>query len=95
MTDTGPFVVLINRNDRDHKRCLTGGRLLPRKPLVTTWPCLTEAMYLLHRAAGHDGQAALWRWRADGRLMLIDLTADEVARMVELMEKWLFAESCG
>jgi hypothetical protein len=59
LTDTGPLVALINRNDPNHARCLAAARLLPKEPLVTSWPCFTEAMYLLHRAAGHDGQAAL------------------------------------
>ena len=55
---------------------------------MTSWPCFTEAMYLLHRAAGHDGQAALWRWRSDGRLTLLDLTAEEADRMATLMAKY-------
>jgi predicted nucleic acid-binding protein len=86
-TDTGPLVALINRNDPNHSRCVEA-RLLPQEPLVTSWPCFTETMYLLHRAAGHEGQAALWRWRSDRRLLLLDLTADEVDRMAELMAKY-------
>ncbi len=88
LTDTGPLVALINRNDPNHVRCTAASRLLPQGPLVTSWPCFTEAMYLLQRAAGHDGQAALWRWRSGGRLILLDLTADEVDRMAELMAKY-------
>ena len=88
LTDTGPFVALINRNDPNHTQCLAAARRLPKEPLVTTWPCFTEAMYLLHRAAGHDGQAALWRWRTDGRLTLLDLMAEEVDRMAVLMAKY-------
>jgi len=88
LTDTGPFVALINRHDPNHARCLAAGRLLPTEPLVTSWPCFTEAMYLLYRAAGHDGQAALWRWRYDGRLTLLDLTTAEVDRMAGLMAKY-------
>jgi hypothetical protein len=30
-------------------------------PLLTTWPAFTEAMYLLGRAGGWDGQRALRR----------------------------------
>jgi len=67
---------------------MEAARLLPQGPLVTLWPCFTEAMYLLHRAAGHEGQAALWRWRSDGRLVFLDLTADEVDRMADLMAKY-------
>jgi uncharacterized protein len=88
LTDTGPIVALINRNDPNHGRCLAAARNLPQEPLVTSWPCFTEAMYLLHRAAGHEGQAALWRWRSDGRLTLLDLTAEEVDRMAALMAKY-------
>jgi predicted nucleic acid-binding protein len=45
-------------------------------------------MYLLHRAAGHEGQAALWRWPSTGRLGLLDLTNEEVDRMATLMAKY-------
>ena len=31
---------------------------------------------------------SLWRWRSDGRLTLLDLTAEEVDRMAELMAKY-------
>ena len=88
LIDTGPIVALINRNDPNHARCLAAARLLPQEALVTSWPCFTEAMYLLNRAAGHDGQAALWRWRSDGRLTLLDLTAEEADRMATLMAKY-------
>jgi predicted nucleic acid-binding protein len=88
LTDTGPFVALINRNDPNHARCLAAARRLPQGPLVTSWPCFTEAMYLLHRAAGHDGQAALWQWRSAGRMTLLDLTSAEVDRMAALMAKY-------
>jgi predicted nucleic acid-binding protein len=88
LTDTGPLVALINRNDPNHARCLKAAQRLPKEPLVTTWPCFTEAMYLLHRVAGHAGQAALWRWRSDGRLTLLDLIPEELDRMAVLMAKY-------
>ena len=43
-------------------------------------------MYLLFRVGGSPAQAALWRLRQDGRLLLHDLTNAEVDRMAELME---------
>lgn len=46
LTDTGPLVALVNRNDPHHAPCLTVLKRLPAAPLVTTWPCFTEAMYL-------------------------------------------------
>lgn len=46
LTDTGPLVALINRNDPHHARCKAAVREWPAMPLLTTWPCWTEAMYL-------------------------------------------------
>ena len=88
LTDTGPLVALINRNDPNHARCLDAVKTLPAGSLITTWPCFTEAMYLLYRAAGHPGQAGLWRWRSAGRLILLDLTFQETDRMAALMIKY-------
>lgn len=46
LTDTGPLVALINRNDPNHTACVEAAKRLHAGPLVTTWPCFTEAMYL-------------------------------------------------
>lgn len=88
LTDTGPLVALINRNDPNHGRCVTAARGLAPGPLVTSWPCFTESMYLLYRAAGYAGQGELWRWRSDGRLILLDITVEQADRMAELMAKY-------
>lgn len=61
---------------------------MPNEPLLTTWPCVAEAMYLLGRRAGYVGQAALWGLRASGRLMIHDSPDDEIDRMAELMDRY-------
>ena len=88
LTDTGPLVALVNKNDPNHRRCLDATKRLPAGPLVTTWPCFTEAMYLLFQAGGYPAQAELWRWRTAGRLVLHDLAGNEVDRMATLMDKY-------
>jgi len=88
LTDAGPLVALVNRNDPNHQRCLTASARLPNGPLLTTWPCYTEAIYLCYRAGGYPAQAALWSLRATGRLALRDLSAAEGDRMAVLMEKY-------
>lgn len=88
LTDTGPLIALINRNDRNHAACLAATKLLPAGPLLTTWPCFTEAMYLLFQAGGHAAQAELWRWRSAGRLALHDLGETEMDRMAALMQTY-------
>lgn len=94
LTDTGPLVALVNKNDPNPTRCVAATKRLSAGPLVTTWPCFTEAMYLLFQAGGYPAQAELWRWRTAGRLVLHDLTGGEVDRMAVLVEprRWIMAE---
>lgn len=88
LTDTGPLVALINRNDPNHAACLAVTKRLPAGPLVTTWSCFTEAMYLLFRGGGYPAQEELWQWRTAGRLVLHELAPPEIGRMAELMSKY-------
>jgi uncharacterized protein len=88
LIDTGPLVALVNRKDPSHTRCLRILKRLPPGPLVTTWPCLTEAMHLLHRAGGFRAQAVLWELRAARRLSLHDLSEAQTDRLSELMAQY-------
>ena len=88
LTDTGPLVALINRNDPHHAFCVAATKQLPARPLVTTWPCFTEAMYLLFRTGGYVAQETLWQWRTATRLFIHASTESEMKRMAELMDKY-------
>ncbi len=88
LTDTGPLVALFARQDAHHFECVVAGKLLPSGPLLTTWPCLTEAMYLLHRADGTRGQQALWESVSKEMVALLDLSSSELFHMQELMERY-------
>ena len=88
LTDTGPLVAPINTADQHHARCAAALAALPAEPLLTTWPCFTEAMHLLWRDGGYLYQAALWDIYRDGRLVLHELTAAEILRMTQLMEQY-------
>lgn len=87
LTDTGPLVALNNKNDTAHQRCTL---ILPslRAPMLTTWPCFTEAMYLLHREIGYSAQEELWQWRLTGKLRIYELTTEQADRMQILMDKY-------
>jgi predicted nucleic acid-binding protein len=88
LTDTGPIVAIIDKGDDKHAECLAVMRSLPSTPILTTWSCFTEAMYLLESVGGYGYQDSLWQWRRDGRLILLDVTEDEASRMDALMAKY-------
>jgi uncharacterized protein len=86
--DTGPLVALIDRDDLHHKRCVEALKILPPRPLIVTWPCLTEAMYLLRRAGSVVAQEELWSYLADGLVVLHAAQVREWERMRELMRQY-------
>ncbi len=88
LCDTGPLVALIDRDDLHHQRCVDTLAALPPIPLITTWPCLTEAMHLLDRAGGQPTQDELWGFLADGLLRLYLPAADEWQRLRQFMNEY-------
>jgi len=88
LTDTGALIALLDKDDTNHVVCVSATKHLPAVPLLTTWPCFTEAMYLLGEVGGYRYQAELWKIQTMQRLVLHDLTIAEIKRMAELMEKY-------
>jgi hypothetical protein len=88
LVDTGPLVALIDEDDPAHTAVTEALTHLPRLSLLTTWPCLTEAMYLLGTVGGHLPQETLWSYLLDGPLRLHDLSAAERQRMRQLMAQY-------
>jgi predicted nucleic acid-binding protein len=91
LCDTGPLVALIDRDDQYHARCVEALKVLPPRPLIVTWPCLTEAMYLLWRAGSAPAQDQLWGYLTDALVVLHTPEAREWERMRELMRQYLDA----
>ena len=89
LTDTGPLVALINRDDQHHVACAAALEANAAAfPLLTTWPCLTEAMHLLEREGGYRYQAALWSMYFRGEVAIHQLTPAETDRIASLMEQY-------
>jgi len=87
LTDAGPLIAIIDADEPDHSACM-GVLDEVELPLVTTWPAFTEAMDLLARAGGIEGQRALWKLLQSGRLVVVDLSPATVDRTAQLMEQY-------
>lgn len=86
--DTGPLVALADKGQgKIHQKCVEVIQQVS-DVLVTTWPCVTEAMYLLNGLRGWQGQKALWRYLESEELTLHLPTAEEWKRVRELMEQY-------
>jgi predicted nucleic acid-binding protein len=88
LTDTGPLVALLDSSDSNHVRCVAAGRNVAAGPMEMTWPCFTEAMYLLGSVGGYRYQEKALGLRSTGRLTLLDLTPAHIDRVAELMRKY-------
>lgn len=88
LCDTGPLVAVFDRGDQYHVACTRQLAALPPKSLMTTWPCLTEAMYFLGRAGGIREQDRLWEFIARGSLKLFPPTLKDEYRCRDLMRKY-------
>ena len=85
LVDAGPLVALLHRDDQQHQKCVDALTQL-RDPLVTVWPAITEAMYLLNFS--WQAQDALWELVLEETVQLLPLEADDHQRMRELMRKY-------
>lgn len=88
LCDAGPLIALLDQKQADaHARCKAALASLPA-PLITTWPCLVEAMHLLGSRGGWPIQKLLWSMRTAGNLRLYTLTDENTDRMEALMEQY-------
>lgn len=88
LVDAGPLIALLDKNDRHHAACAAVAQALANEPLLTTWLCFIEAIYLLGNEGGFPYQERLWKLRRNGALVLMELTSAEGDRMDALMAKY-------
>jgi len=59
-----------------------------QKPLITTWSCLTEAMYLAHRQGGWSMQKQLWQMLTNELLTIYEIDPGDYEHLSALMEQY-------
>jgi predicted nucleic acid-binding protein len=85
LVDAGPLVALIDRSDPHHQACTAALQSIT-DPLLSVWPVVTEAMYLL--AFSWRAQEALWDLVSSQDLTLAALDYADAPRLRDLMHKY-------
>ena len=89
LTDTGPLFALADPQGQPAENARCQALLLALSvPLVTTWPCLGEAMYLCGRKGGWFMQRYIVRLLREGTLRVHATTQAELNRSLDLMEQY-------
>ena len=85
LVDSGPLVAIFRQKDQHHRACVeTLAHIVP--PLLTSWPVLTEAAYLLR-----DSTAATEKLMAGpvmGLFRILPLEAEDLPAMSGLLRKY-------
>lgn len=85
VVDTGPLVAALRASDEHHAACAQALREI-EKPLLTCWPVITEAAWLLRNEPG--GVHALFEILSGEALKLVELEQAAVAWVGEFMQRY-------
>lgn len=86
LTDTGPLFAMVDpQNQPEQFRRCTSLMLTLVLPLVTTWPCLSEAMHLAGRTGRWQMQELISDLILVGTLRLHTHSNAEITRILQLM----------
>jgi hypothetical protein len=85
MVDTGPLVAILSRDDAHHQNCVTALREMSG-PLLSCWPVITEAAWLLRHSPRAVQQ--LVTSIDGGFLELLPLAGTEAKAIAALMKKY-------
>lgn len=87
IADTGYFVALADRGDPFHLAAKTASAALD-EPVVTTWPVVTEASYMLLSRLGVEPLVRFMQSYAFGAFRLFDLNPGHVPRIQSLLRRY-------
>ena len=85
LLDTGPFVALLDKSERNHERCVRFFKEFEGR-FLTTEPVLTEVLYLLGPSI--RAQRAGIEFILKGGAILVPQSQESLRRGLELMEKY-------
>lgn len=83
--DTGPIVAILDKDDKYHRLCVDILKII-KEPLITSWPVITEAFYLLNFSL--QVQDTLWEFIERGGIKIESLDENLYSTCRELMKKY-------
>jgi uncharacterized protein len=87
LCDAGVLLCLVDRTQTQHNAYRKAVMQL-KKPLLTTWSCLTEAMYLALHRGGWSMQKQLGQLLLEELLVVYDIQESDYSRLLALMEQY-------
>lgn len=87
LCDAGVLLCLVDRTQPQHN-VYKGAVMRLAIPLVTTWSCMTEGMYLALHRGGWMMQKQLGQLLLDKLLTIQDIQESDYSRLLELMEQY-------
>lgn len=85
LLDTGPMVAIVSRQDAHHERCVAALDAL-RPPLLTCWPVVTEALWLVRREAA--AVRGIFRAFADDLWALAPLGSEALPWLAAFLDRY-------
>ncbi|TGK50580.1 PIN domain-containing protein [Leptospira kanakyensis] len=85
LIDSGPILALFNAKDKFHKSILKFLKNYNGQ-LITSWPVVTEVIYLL--SFSNDVQSDFLEWIERGGIHLDDLSIDDLKYIKNRMKKY-------
>jgi uncharacterized protein len=90
LADTGPLVAIVRTREKAHRKCAATLKTIT-PPLLTCWPVLTEAAWLLRKEPG--GFKALGRMLDSGLIRLAELDETAVAWIIAFLDCYASAKA--
>jgi len=84
LCDAGVLLCVVDRRQPKHQEYIDLMTALP-KPFITTWSCLTEAMYLAFKRGGWPMQQKLADLLLNQLLIIYHIESEDYSRLFELM----------
>jgi predicted nucleic acid-binding protein len=85
LIDSGPIIALFNSKDKFHKSCLKYFKSF-KGVLISTWPVVTEVIYLL--SYSNEAQSDFLEWIERGSIQILDLNIEDLRYIKNRMRKY-------